>query len=62
MAGSQSALAGIADQALGQQERVIELKRLLNRENALAVVVFLLLLALIIFLHDATPTFIYQGF
>ena len=37
-------------------------KRLLTHENALTVVVFLLLLALIIFLHDATPTFIYQGF
>lgn len=38
------------------------MKRLFSRENALAVAVFLLLLALIIFLRDATPTFIYQGF
>jgi hypothetical protein len=38
------------------------LKRWLTHENTLAVVVFLLLLALIIFLHGATPTFIYQGF
>jgi hypothetical protein len=38
------------------------LKRWLTHENMLAVVVCLLLLALIIFLHGATPTFIYQGF
>lgn len=38
------------------------MKRLFSRENALAVAVFLLLLALIVFLRDATPTFIYQGF
>ena len=38
------------------------LKRLLVNENALAFVVFLLLLTLVIFLHGATPTFIYQGF
>jgi quinol-cytochrome oxidoreductase complex cytochrome b subunit len=38
------------------------LKRWLTHENMLAVIVFLLLLALIIFLHGATPTFIYQGF
>ena len=44
------------------RERVTALKRLLTRENVLAVMVFLLLLALIIFLHGATPTFIYQGF
>ena len=47
---------------MGQHERVTALKRLLTRENVLAVMVFLLLLALIIFLHGATPTFIYQGF
>jgi len=41
---------------------VTTVKRLLTHENVLAVVVFLLLLALIIFLRDATPTFIYQGF
>ena len=41
---------------------MITLKRFLTRENALAVIVFLMLLALIIFLHGATPTFIYQGF
>jgi preprotein translocase subunit SecE len=62
MAGSQSAPAIDAGQALEQRERVTAVKRLLTRENALAVLVFLLLLALIIFLHDATPTFIYQGF
>jgi hypothetical protein len=38
------------------------LKPWLTHENMLAVVVFLLLLALVIFLHGATPTFIYQGF
>ena len=38
------------------------LKRLASRENLLAVVMFLILLALIIFLREATPTFIYQGF
>jgi hypothetical protein len=38
------------------------IKRLLTNENALAFVVFLLLLTLVIFLHSATPTFIYQGF
>jgi hypothetical protein len=38
------------------------LKRLLTRENALAVIVFLLLLALVIFLQGATSPFIYQGF
>jgi hypothetical protein len=38
------------------------LKRLLAHENVLAIVVCLLLLALIIFLHGATPAFIYQGF
>jgi hypothetical protein len=38
------------------------LKHWLTHENVLAVIVFLVLLALIIFLHGATPTFIYQGF
>jgi hypothetical protein len=38
------------------------LRRWLANENFLAVVVFLILLALIIFLHGATPTFVYQGF
>jgi hypothetical protein len=38
------------------------LKRLASHENLLAFVVFLILLALIIFLRDATPVFIYQGF
>jgi hypothetical protein len=38
------------------------LKRLAAHENLLACVVFIILLALIIFLRDATPVFIYQGF
>ncbi len=38
------------------------LKRLASHENLLAFVLFLILLALIIFLREATPTFIYQGF
>jgi hypothetical protein len=38
------------------------LKRLASRENLLAVVMFLVLLALIVFLREATPIFIYQGF
>jgi hypothetical protein len=38
------------------------LKRLALHENSLAFVVFLILLALIVFLRDATPVFIYQGF
>jgi hypothetical protein len=47
---------------VGQHQRVAALKHLLTHENVLAVIVFLLLLVLIIFLHGATPTFIYQGF
>jgi hypothetical protein len=38
------------------------LKRFALHENLLALVVFIILLALIIFLRDATPVFIYQGF
>jgi hypothetical protein len=38
------------------------LKRLASRENLLALVLFFMLLALVIFLREATPTFIYQGF
>jgi hypothetical protein len=38
------------------------MKRLAAHENLLACVLFLILLALIIFLRDATPAFIYQGF
>ncbi len=38
------------------------IKRVFTNENVLAFVVFLLLLTLVIFLHGATPTFIYQGF
>ena len=38
------------------------LKRLASHENLLAFLVFIILLALIIFLRDATPAFIYQGF
>ncbi len=38
------------------------MKRWLTRENLLALAVFFMLLLLIIFLHNATPTFIYQGF
>lgn len=38
------------------------LKRLASRENLLVIVVFMILLALVIFLRDATPSFIYQGF
>jgi hypothetical protein len=37
-------------------------RRLFTNENFLAVVVFVILLTLVIFLHGATPTFIYQGF
>jgi quinol-cytochrome oxidoreductase complex cytochrome b subunit len=62
MAGRESAPASVAGQTLGQHQRITALKHLLTHENVLAVVVFLLLLALIIFLHGATPTFIYQGF
>jgi hypothetical protein len=62
MAGGENAAAKAASQALGRPERVAALKRLLTHENVLAVLVFLLLLALIIFLHGATSTFIYQGF
>lgn len=38
------------------------LRRLLTRENLLALAVFVMLLALVLFLRSATPTFIYQGF
>ncbi len=38
------------------------LRRWLTNENILAVAVFVILVALIIFLHGATPTFVYQGF
>lgn len=38
------------------------MKRWLTRENLLALAVFFMLLLLIIFLRDATPIFIYQGF
>jgi hypothetical protein len=38
------------------------LRRFLSRENLLALAVFVMLLALVLFLRDATPTFIYQGF
>ncbi len=38
------------------------LKRLFSRENLLALAVSIMLLALILFLRGATPTFIYQGF
>jgi hypothetical protein len=38
------------------------LRRLLANENFLVVVVFVILVTLVIFLHGATPTFIYQGF
>jgi hypothetical protein len=38
------------------------LRRIFTRENLLAVIVFLMLLALVLFLRDATPTFVYQGF
>ncbi len=37
-------------------------KRPFSRENLLALAVFVMLLALILFLRGATPTFIYQGF
>jgi hypothetical protein len=62
MAGREGAAGSTAGRALDPHERIIVLKHLLTRENALAVVICLLLLALIIFLHGATPTFIYQGF
>ena len=38
------------------------MKRWLTRENLLALAVCFMLLLLIIFLRDATPTFIYQIF
>jgi hypothetical protein len=38
------------------------LRRLLTRENLLALAVFVMLLALVLFMRGATPTFIYQGF
>jgi hypothetical protein len=38
------------------------LKRVASRGNLLAVMLFLILLALSIFLREATPTFIYPGF
>jgi hypothetical protein len=38
------------------------MKRWLTRENLLVLVVFFMLLLLVIFLHGATPPFIYQGF
>ena len=38
------------------------LRRLLTRENLLALAVFIMLLALVLFLRAASPTFIYQGF
>ncbi len=38
------------------------LKRFVSRENLLALVLFFILLALVIFLREATPTFIYQGY
>jgi len=38
------------------------IKRWFSRENLLALAVCIMLLALILFLRDATPTFIYQGF
>lgn len=62
MAGGERPAASETGGALCLSRWVIAVKRLLTHENVLAVVVFLLLLALIIFLHDATPTFIYQGF
>ncbi len=37
-------------------------RRLFTRENFLAIVVFLMLLALVLFLRGATPVFVYQGF
>ncbi len=37
-------------------------KRLLANENILALIVFLMLLFLSLFLRGATPTFVYQGF
>ena len=62
MAGREGAPAGVVGQALDAHQRITALKRWLTHENMLAVIVCLLLLALIIFLHGATPTFIYQGF
>ena len=35
---------------------------LLTRENLLAVLLFLILIALVIFTADTSPTWIYQGF
>jgi hypothetical protein len=38
------------------------LRQIFTRENLLALAVFVMLLALVVFLRGATPTFIYQGF
>jgi hypothetical protein len=38
------------------------LKRFLTRENLWAVLFCLILIALVIFTADSTPTWIYQGF
>jgi hypothetical protein len=38
------------------------MKRLLTRENLLALLLCLLLLALVIFTADSSPVWIYQGF
>ncbi len=35
---------------------------LLTRENLLAILLFLILIALVIFTADTSPTWIYQGF
>jgi hypothetical protein len=38
------------------------LQAIFNRENALALLLALILIALVIFTADTTPTWIYQGF
>jgi hypothetical protein len=38
------------------------MKHLLNRENLLALLLCLILIALVIFTADSNPTWIYQGF
>ncbi len=38
------------------------MRRLFNRENLLAILLFLLITAIVIFTSDSAPQWIYQGF
>lgn len=38
------------------------MRRVLNRENLFAILLFLLIVAIVIFTSDSTPQWIYQGF